>query len=181
MSKLLSTFNKVSAPNTATVLLVGAEGTSKHKLAEAMLNIDTDFNLNMLTASSLPLPKDESDSRPPVNFVVFVIDLSNVLSMTIVESSVKYLDVDYFLGRCCFVVMKAEDPDNQNVEMMAVTGLSDVYQSPMLCGDVKTIRNCQCLARKLLSMVEIAGGFKFGVTPLLIDATRNTFNFEEEL
>ena len=42
---------------------------------------------------------------------------------------------------------------------------------------------CQrkCIARKLLCLTEVSSGFKHGVSPMLIQATKHTYEFMEPL
>ncbi|XP_070581202.1 centromere protein M-like [Ptychodera flava] len=179
--KRLQAYSKVPALSTAVILLVGGHGVGKHKLAQALVDLCTDFTLHVRTATSLPLPRENDESRSKIDFVVFLIDLSNKLSLSVIESSVKLLDIEYFLGKVCFVITKATKPELQNVEMTAVTGLCDAYDSPMLCGKIESDEDCRGLARKLIKMTEIAAGFKPCVTPMLIASTKRTLAFEETL
>ncbi|XP_077979432.1 centromere protein M-like [Glandiceps talaboti] len=181
MANVLKAYNKVPALNTATVLLVGVDGIGKHQLADAMLDLNTTFNLHVRTTTNLPLPEENAESRPKIDFVVFIIDMSKKNSFTMVESCVKLLDINYFLGRVCFVITHADKPNLQNVSLQAVIGLCDAYDSPMVWGSMETKEGCHCLARKLLTTTEIIAGCKTNVTPMLIRATRLSCAYNETL
>uniref|UniRef100_A0A672FQG7 Centromere protein M n=1 Tax=Salarias fasciatus TaxID=181472 RepID=A0A672FQG7_SALFA len=55
-------------------------------------------------AKTLPLPVENEESRPRVDLVVFIINLTSELSFQSAEASLKYLDPGYFLGKACFMV-----------------------------------------------------------------------------
>ncbi|XP_071796614.1 centromere protein M-like [Asterias amurensis] len=176
-----SSYSKLPELNTATILLVGGQGIGQHKLAEALLELNTLYSLQVRTTTHLPLPAENSESRPKIDFVVFILDASNNLSISKTVASAKELDVSYYLGKACFVVLNATSDSLHCADMSDITGLCDAYDSPMLCANLKDESPRKCLARKLLCLTEVSSGFKHGVSPMLIQATKHTYEFMETL
>ena len=52
-------------------------------------------------------------------------------------ASAKELDMSYYLGRACFVVLNATSDSLHCADMSDITGLCDAYDSPMLCASLK--------------------------------------------
>lgn len=178
---ILSRFTKLPDRNQATVLFVGVKGVGKHRLARSMLGIHADFSVQIRVATSLPLPEDAENKRPRIDFVVLFIDLTNTLSLETIRSSVKHLDIDYFLGHCCFVVTQAKNEALHAFSIQEVTSLADSYDSPLICADMEKEEDKKFLSRKLLHLLEVSCGFSADVTTLLLDTTRKSFVFEDEL
>ncbi|XP_076453222.1 centromere protein M-like [Babylonia areolata] len=155
----------------ASVLLVGAEGTSKHDLSLAMLKLPVHFSLQIRTTSSLPLPEENAASRPRIDFICFLINMTDRDSIQVVEKSLPLVDVRYFLGRACLVVTGAHSHKRMtNVEQ--VTALADSYHLPLVFGEIKVEKEKDQLACRLFKMVEIAAGFKQRVSASVIDSTK---------
>ncbi|XP_038064507.1 centromere protein M-like [Patiria miniata] len=173
--------SKLPELNTATILLVGMQGIGKHRLAGALLELNTSYSLQVRTATHLPLPAENSESRPRIDFVVFLLDANNNMSISKTVASAKELDVSYFLGRACFVVLNATSESLHCTDMSNITGLCDAHDSPMLCGSLQDENQRKCLARKLLCQTEVSSGFKHAVSPMLIQATKHTYEFMEPL
>ncbi|XP_061686896.1 centromere protein M isoform X3 [Syngnathoides biaculeatus] len=99
---LLNPFSRLPDLNTATILLVEREEEFQERLAEILVE-EKAFTLKVRLAKSLPLPAANDGSRPRIDLVVFIINLTSDLSLQSAEASVKYLDPDYFLGKVCFM------------------------------------------------------------------------------
>ncbi|XP_072036988.1 centromere protein M-like [Amphiura filiformis] len=181
MTSTLTTSCTLPELNTVTILLVGTQGIGKHELATAMVDQNTPFSLQVRLATHLPLPPDNEKSRPRIDFVVFIMDVNNKLSISNVVSSCKALDISYFLGHACFVALIGSDEEMQAADMTSITSLSDAYDSPMLCGSLKDDRLKKCLAKKLLKLSETAAGYCNGVSSLLVQATKKSLDFVTEL
>jgi len=178
---ILSRFTKLPDKNQATVLFVGVKGIGKHRIARSMLGIHTDFSLQIRVATSLPLPEDTENARPRIDFIVLFIDLTNNLSLETIRSSVKHIDIDYFLGHCCFVVTQAKNEAMHAVSIQEVTSLADSYDLPLICADLQKEEDRKFLSRKLVHLLQVSCGFCADVTTLLLDTTRKSFVFEDEL
>ena len=63
-------------------------------------------------------------------------------SISSTVSSAKALDVSYFLGHSCFVVLNASNDAMQVADMNSISGLCDAHNSPMICGSLQVIANC---------------------------------------
>ena len=58
-------------------------------------------------------------------------------------SSLKALDVSYFLGHVCFVVLNGSEEELQAADMNSILGLCDAYDSPVVCGSLKVNKSLQ--------------------------------------
>ncbi|XP_013402384.1 centromere protein M-like [Lingula anatina] len=156
--------------------IVGCHGIGKHELAKALVGVGTSYALQVRTATSLPLPENKETDRPKIDMVIFMIDMTDKRSMAVVESSLPHLDVDYFLGRVCFVIKNAQGLLDRSVEIEAVTQLADTYDSPLLCETVEPGQGGSSVAEKILQLLAISVGFHDHITPLLIDVTKRPYH-----
>ncbi|XP_068671987.1 centromere protein M-like isoform X2 [Montipora foliosa] len=177
----ISRFAKLPEKTQATVLFVGVNGIGKHRVAKSLLGIHSGFSLKIRVCTSLPLSKDTDNTRSRVDFVVLFIDLANTLSFEVIKSAVKHMDIDYFLGHCCFVVTKAKNEAIHAVNIEQVTSLADSYDSPIICADLEKEEDQEFLSQKLIHLLKVSCGFHADVTTLLLDTTRKSFMFEDEL
>ncbi|XP_071963610.1 centromere protein M-like isoform X2 [Antedon mediterranea] len=178
---VLSPHNIISSPNTATLLLVGAEGMGKHKFASSIISQKTSFSLQIRTARRLPLPVDTEDTRPNIDYIVFIIDLTNRASISSMEASLKTLDCEYFLGRCCCIVHNANNTNLHGADIKNITGLCDAYHMPMLCAGFDEDKELKSISQKVLSLLQVACGARKWISPMIIEATRQSFTFQETL
>ncbi|KAL8610834.1 hypothetical protein ACOMHN_056689 [Nucella lapillus] len=170
-NSVLPLHNVLPNRQEASVLVVGAEGTSKHELSLAMLKLPVHFSLQIHTTSSLPLPEENAASRPRIDFICFVINMIDRDSIQVVERALSLVDVKYFLGRACLVVTGARSHKKMtDVEQM--TALADSYHLPLVFGEIKVEKENDQLARRLIKMVEVAAGFKRFVSPSVIQSTK---------
>lgn len=177
---ILHPLQKIPHPQTATILIVGEEEAPKKELAESLLDTNADYMLQIRLAKYLPLPKDSNNERPNVDFIVFLLQMNNAQSFTGVHNSLKHLDTSYFLGRVCFVVNQASDESIHSTDISNVTKLCDSFDSPMLSGNLQEQEERSILARQVTQMMEIAAGMKSDVTPLLIQATGQSYQYVSE-
>ncbi|XP_069104653.1 centromere protein M-like [Argopecten irradians] len=175
-SLILKPFDKLPLLHTATILLVGSEGVGKHDLAKSIVGIDTDVSYQVRTTVSLPLPSLKDTSRPRIDFVCFIIDLTNKESFSNVEKSLRYIDGRYFLGRACFVALKVKKHVSRCVPLEILNSLADRWGVTILYGGLETDAESMTLARQILTMTEIAAGFKKNISPMLIESTKVAYN-----
>lgn len=180
-SSILHPFNKLPDLNSAVILLVGFQSIKKQELARSIVELSTHFSLQVRTAAQLPLPSSSNDQRPKIDLVVFMLDANIKQSMKTVADSVKHLDAAYFLGRVCFVALNATDEKSHCADLGDILALCDAYDSPLLCGDLETKEERNRLARRLVEMTKIAAGFQNGVSPLLVQSTKRSYQFVETL
>ncbi|CAC5358593.1 CENPM [Mytilus coruscus] len=173
---VLKPHNKLPQFNTVTVLLVGAEGTGKHELAKGIISIDEPFSVQIRTATCLPLSTEDEESRPRIDFICFIVDLTNRESMRVVEESVKHIDLRYFLGRSCFVALKVKCPEKRGVGLELVSQFCDHYGAPILYGALETDQEKITLAKQVLNMAKVSAGLVNNISPLLIDSTRRPYD-----
>ncbi|CAH3144938.1 unnamed protein product [Porites evermanni] len=177
----LSRFSKLPDKNQATALFVGVKGIGKHRVARSTLAVHTDFSVQIRIATGLPLPEDSENARPRIDFIVLFVDLTNNLSLETIKASVKQMDIDYFLGHCCFVVVQAKNEAKHAVSIQEVTSLADSFDSPLICADLRKEEDIKFLSTKLVHLLQVSCGFCADVTTLLLDTTRKSFVFEDEL
>ncbi|XP_060077177.1 centromere protein M-like [Ylistrum balloti] len=173
---ILKPFDKLPLLHTATILLIGSEGVGKHDLAKSIVGIDTDVSYQVRTAVSLPLASNTETSRPRIDFACFLIDVTNKESFNNIEESLKYIDGRYFLGRACFVALKVKNHASRCVHLEVLTSLADYCGAPILYGGLETDAERMTLARQILTMTEIAAGFKKNISPGVIEATKVAYN-----
>ncbi|EDO48400.1 predicted protein [Nematostella vectensis] len=166
---VLSRFGKLPTKDHGTALFVGIKGIGKHRLAQTINECNTEFPLQIRTATALPLPNDHQNLRPRIDYVTFFIDLENKLSFDVVKLSVKSLAVDYFLGRCCFILTNAKKEECNNVDIQDVIEFANSKDGQ------------RCLAQKLLQRIKPACGYHGDVTPLLLDTTRQIFGVDDSM
>ncbi|XP_030840712.1 centromere protein M [Strongylocentrotus purpuratus] len=178
---VLHPFNKLPELNSAVVLLIGFQSIKKKELAEAMVALNTEFCLQVRTATQLPLPSINDEQRPKIDLIVFILDVNVNMSLKTVADSLPHLDPTYFLGRVCFLALNAPSEKTQCADLGDILALCDAYDSPLICGDLETQEQRESLARRLVEMTEIAAGFKNGISPLLIQSTRRSYQFVKSL
>ncbi|XP_055518952.1 centromere protein M isoform X3 [Leucoraja erinacea] len=101
----LRPLTKQGALNTGSVLLVGAEYLPLDELAAAILKENKSFEVNVHLAKCLPLPVENEHTRPRIDLIVFLIDVRSQHSVEVVRSSLAYVDVNFFLGKVCFLAV----------------------------------------------------------------------------
>ncbi|XP_071093452.1 centromere protein M-like [Haliotis cracherodii] len=179
MTSILTPFSKLPNRQECTVLIVGDEGTGKHELGLAMLNLKTPYSLYIRTATSLPLPAEKEADRPCIDYICYLVNVTVDDSMKIIEEALSAVDVKYFVGRSSLIVTGVEFPNKQVIEMETVLKMAETYDLPLIFGEVEKPEELLSLATKVTKTVEIASGFKRNVSPMLVEATQR--NFEQNL
>uniref|UniRef100_A0A3B4H915 Centromere protein M n=1 Tax=Pundamilia nyererei TaxID=303518 RepID=A0A3B4H915_9CICH len=128
---LLKPFSKLPGLNTANILLVESEEQFQQSLADVLVE-ETSVTVNVRLAKSLPLPMENDESRPRIDLVVFIINLTSELSFQSAEASLKYLDPGYFLGKVCFMVTNARSASAPAERLDAVRKLAASLHCPLL-------------------------------------------------
>lgn len=170
-NSVLIPYNKVPQYQLATVLLVGSEGLGKHDFGKCLIK-NTWFYLQVRTATTLPLPVTSDSSRPRIDYICFLIDLTSRDSLKTVEESLKHVDVRYFLGKCCFVALKVKNPEKRAIFIEQMAQLSQQYKSDVLYGSFETEAESAFLAEQILKSVEIAAGLQKNKSPMFLDCCR---------
>lgn len=179
---VLYRFKELPTNNHATVLFVGVKGIGMDDLVENMLQTNTSYSMQIRTTTSLPLPEHTgtTESRPRIDYIVFVTDLASQQSFKMINEAVELVNIDYFFGRCCFIVSKAKQESVHGYDINDVTNLVEAYDAVMFCGNLDKKDERLNLVDKILHHVEIACGFYNDVNPSLIEATRSQApSFEE--
>ncbi|XP_042201082.1 centromere protein M [Callorhinchus milii] len=156
--------------NTASLLLVGVDGIPQDQLTEAILEESKSFTVNVRLAKKLPLPTENEESRPRIDLIVFLLDVRNQYSIEITKSSLAYVDVNFFLGKVCFLAVIDKSIKHQVVEMHAVKELADSYSSPLFFVELASPERRTGIAQRLLRMLKVAAGLVPGVSALALSS-----------
>ncbi|XP_051940126.1 centromere protein M isoform X1 [Hippocampus zosterae] len=168
---LLKPFSRRPALNTATILLVEREEDFQQRLAEVLVE-ETAVTLNVRLAKSLPLPFKNQHSRPRIDLVVFIINLTSELSLQSAQASLKYLDPGYFLGKVCFMATNARNAAVPPERLDTLRGLAASLRCTLLfaedqvlrCGSgvnicpLQTADGASNASERLLTILKVAAG-----------------------
>nr|XP_020452597.1 centromere protein M [Monopterus albus] len=154
---LLQPFNKLPSLNTANILLVENEEQFQQSLADALVE-ESSVIVNVRLAKSLPVPTENETSRPRIDLVVFIINLTSELSFESAEASLKYLDCGYFLGKVCFLVTNARSVSVPAERLDAVRKLAALFHCPLLFVEDQTADGVASAAERLLTILKVAAG-----------------------
>ncbi|KAL1005831.1 hypothetical protein UPYG_G00064500 [Umbra pygmaea] len=154
---LLKPFSKTPEINGANILLVENEEQFQQCLAETIVLQNMNVNVNVRLARSLPLPMENEKSRPRIDLVVFIINLTSEASFKSAETSLKYLDPGYFLGKVCFVVTKARSAVPPE-RLIAVRKLAASLHCPLLYAEDQTTEGVTTTAHRLLAILRVTAG-----------------------
>ncbi|KAM8879369.1 centromere protein M isoform 1-T2 [Spinachia spinachia] len=171
---LLKPFSKLPGLNSANVLLVESEEQFQQSLADRLVE-ETAFTVNVRLAKSLPLPLENDESRPRIDLVVFIINLTSELSLQSAEASLKYLDHRYFLGKVSFMVTNARNAKAPGERLDAVRKLAASLHCPLLFAEDQTPDGATNATERLLTILKVAAGLVPMATALyLSNLTRST-------
>lgn len=164
---VLKPFNKLPRLNTATILLVEGEEQFQQTLADTLVE-ESAVNMNVRLAKSLPLPIEHEETRPRIDLVVFIINLTSELSFQSTEASLKYLDPGYFLGKVCFMVTNARNASVPTERVDTVRKLAASLHCPLLFAEDKTPEGVINAAERLLTILKVTAGLVPMATPLYL-------------
>ncbi|XP_067876079.1 centromere protein M [Heterodontus francisci] len=178
---VLRPHNKHPDLNTATVLLVGVEGLQLDQLAAAILKENKTFEVNVHLAKRLPLPVENEHTRPRIDLIVFLMDMCSQHSVETVRLSLAYVDVNFFLGKVCFLAVRGKTVKHQSIEMYTLKQLADSYSSPLIPAELESTERRAVIAQRLLQMLKVAAGLVPGVSALALSSLiRPSFKTERE-
>ncbi|XP_068448079.1 centromere protein M isoform X1 [Clinocottus analis] len=157
-----------------TFLLVESKEQFQQSLADALVQ-ETAFTVNVRLAKSLPLPMENEESRPRIDLVAFIIDLTSELSFQSAEASLKCLDPGYFLGKVCFMVTNARNAAAPVERLDAVRRLAASLHCPLLFAEDQTPDGVANATERLLTILKVSAGLVPMATALyLSNLTRST-------
>nr|XP_061792481.1 centromere protein M-like [Nerophis lumbriciformis] len=154
---LLKPFNRRPDLNSAAILLVAQEEEFPQRLAESLLK-ETAVTLNVRLANSLPLPVEHQHSRPRIDLVVFIINLSSELSIESAQDSLKYLDPGYFLGKVCFMGTNARNATVPPERLDALRKLAASQCCTLLFAEDQTTDGATNVSERLLTILKVSAG-----------------------
>ncbi|XP_053325074.1 centromere protein M isoform X1 [Spea bombifrons] len=164
----LRPFDKLPKLNTAVVLLVGSEEIHREKIANAILKEPKTVNVKIHMTQSLPLPYEREHLRPRFDMVVFLINLRSQFSLSVVLRSLSHLDLNYFLGKVCFLATGCADVKSCMVDISVVKKLADKHLTTLLLCQLDNEEDVACSAQRILHNLEICAGLVPGVSALYL-------------
>ncbi|KAG8436411.1 hypothetical protein GDO86_007491 [Hymenochirus boettgeri] len=167
-------YDKMPMLNAAAVLLIGTEESHREQLADAMLKEPKTFEVKIHMAQSLPLPYEREHLRPRFDMVVFLINLHSQLSLTTVLSSLTHLDVNFFLGKVCFLATGGGQMKHCVVDVATVKQLADAHLSMLLLSEFDSEEDVAHTAQRLLQMLRICAGLVPGISALYLGSFMNS-------
>ncbi|KAM6939951.1 centromere protein M isoform 1-T3 [Xenentodon cancila] len=171
---LMKPFGKLPGLNSANILLVESEENFQQSLAGALVK-ETSVTVNVRLAKSFPLPMENDETRPRMDLIAFIINLTSELSLHSAEASLKYLDPGYFLGKVCFMVINARNSLVPTERLDAVRKLAASLHCPLLFAEDQTPEGVTSAAGRLLTILKVASGLVPATTALyLSNLTRCT-------
>lgn len=170
----LKPFSKLPGLNSANILLVEFEEQFQQSLADALVE-ETAVTVNVRLAKSLPLPKENEESRPRIDLVVFIINMTSELSLKSAETSLKFLDPGFFLGKVCFMVTKARHASVPTERLDCIRKLAASLHCPLLFAEDQTPAGVSTATERLLAILRVTAGLVPMATALyLSNLTRCT-------
>uniref|UniRef100_A0A3P8U9X9 Centromere protein M n=1 Tax=Amphiprion percula TaxID=161767 RepID=A0A3P8U9X9_AMPPE len=170
---LLKPFSKLPGLNTANILVsLLFNSFNFQSRTDVWTLLDVGF---VRLAKTLPLPMENDESRPRIDLVVFIMNLSSELSFQSAEASLKYLDPGYFLGKVCFMVTNARNASVPTERLDAVRKLAASLHCPLLFAEDQTPDGATSATERLLTVLKVAAGLVPTTTALyLSNLTRCT-------
>ncbi|XP_077575336.1 centromere protein M [Stigmatopora nigra] len=154
---LLKPFNRIPQLNSAAILLVTQEEEFQQRIAESLVK-ETAVTLNVRLARSLPLPFEQQPTRPRIDLVVFIINLSSELSLQSAQDSLKYLDPSYFLGKVCFVATNARSATLPPERLDVLKKLAASLCCTLLFAEDQTTDGASNVSERLLTILKVSAG-----------------------
>uniref|UniRef100_UPI00398E7055 centromere protein M n=1 Tax=Pristiophorus japonicus TaxID=55135 RepID=UPI00398E7055 len=164
---VLRTLSKHPDLNSATALVVKANGMLAF-IARGFENRSREVLLHL--AKRLPLPVENEHSRPRIDLIVFLMDMRSQHSVETVRSSLAYVDVNFFLGKVCFLAVGDKTVKHQSTEMYTLKQLADSYSSPLFHAELESTERRAVIAQRLLHMLKVAAGLVPGVSALALSS-----------
>ncbi|XP_062919401.1 centromere protein M isoform X2 [Mobula hypostoma] len=98
-----------------------------------------------------------------------------------VRSSLAYVDVNFFLGKVCFMAVGDKSVKHQSVDMYTLKQLADSYLSPLIPVELESTERRAVIAKRLLQMLKVAAGLVPGISALALSSLiRPSFKTEVE-
>jgi len=155
------------ARKNATILLDGLSGVGKRTLSKALEYCSKNcLSLQIRTTTTLPLPTDPT--RPRIDFIVFMIDMTNQLSLDTIRNHLNnQVDHDYLFGRSCLVVSKIDHPTMFAFPTSELGTFAD-YCLPTFLTNLSDNNVAEDLSLKIIKLIATANHHTPFVSPLLL-------------
>lgn len=173
---LVIKFNKCASlgSDKIVVLIVCGKEYEKRTIAKALVHEKRSYKLDVHVTGRLPLAsKKTSDIN--FDFIVFVMNAASRSSLRTIEESLQYVDLRYFQGHCCFVVVTCLKEESSSTDLEELGLLGETYSSPVLYSSLQDEEEITILANNILSHVECASGLNGSVTPSYLEGCSGKF------
>eukprot|EP00040_Diaphanoeca_grandis_P014102 m.71352 g.71352 ORF g.71352 m.71352 type:complete len:184 (-) comp24340_c2_seq1:82-633(-) len=142
----------------ATVLIIGTGTSRKEVLAKALAEVQDELTPSIRLSETVRPSPTPTSTRPRIDYVVFVVDLTNRDSWILVKKMLSEdVHTDYFGGRCCLVLTKGNGTDvsthNDEIDELALDFDISVLYSELEAGD-----DIEILCRRLIQLIKIVCG-----------------------
>ncbi|KAG8201768.1 hypothetical protein JTE90_012827 [Oedothorax gibbosus] len=138
-----------------TFLIVCESDTERKSLGEAMNGCKgKPYQIHVLTRKCLPLSKTWQQENVHFDFIVFVID-SKEKSLKNITDSLRFVDVEYFPGKCCFLML---NDNNENNLAPEIQKLVNFYATEALCANFSNENEIQDMVSQILIKAELSCG-----------------------
>jgi len=156
----------------ASILILGPESDIKTNLISVIsLNIFS-CSLRVHTAHCLPLPA--KDDRQRIDFIAFLVDMSNLYSFQEFKTSLALVHFDYLFGKCAVIVFNHKVIKTLAFNFAELEQVARVNEIPMLFLEGSDDKNSLLvLANNLVKMIE-PGIRKAQISHLVVSAATNT-------
>ncbi|KAI9264223.1 hypothetical protein BDA99DRAFT_51082 [Phascolomyces articulosus] len=132
------------------VLLIGPANSGKRTLANQLISCRDTF---ISTSTNEELPKNAFETLGHVDFIFFVLDMTNRQSLKVLERALERIAPDYLVNRCAVVATKIDALQISLMDEDRVQFIVDQYTSEMqvfrcnLSDDRERRKLCDQLAR----------------------------------
>eukprot|EP01135_Chromosphaera_perkinsii_P004815 Nk52_evm46s296 gene=Nk52_evmTU46s296 len=145
----------------SVVLIVGHQTVCKRGLAESILRVENSPKIKIRLSDCLPLRALPAGSveRPRIDFVIFVLDITNKLSVTQFNESIKHLGKEYLQGRACALITNCQERSAFAFDISAIDAtidMCDIHALYMNNPDEISLNN---MSKRIVRLLQVAGGY----------------------
>jgi len=159
MNELLP-FNCHYQNDKVVILLVGSRNSTSKVVAQLKLAADSDADtlFNIHVAECLPLDPGSVLWKTRIDSIVFLVDMSEHLSLKLLESGLTQIAVEYFAGRHVTILSLMMEAYKQQVEVCSVGRLARSYQCGFYVGNLLQGEGMENVGRQLWGSAKAQAG-----------------------
>jgi len=156
----LSPFDGLPSQNVqahAVVLMVGIVGVGKKSLAAGWNTDASSLAIQFRIAEKLPLA--QKADRPRIDYILFMIDVTNRASFEVVKASLRSADPGFLHGRCCVLITRMDKPMVASVAADELDALLEEYDVPAFYGNLSCPTDTRVVSDRLTAAIRVACGY----------------------